>query len=126
MLYIIANFEITVTHFADPLDSVWSNVSVKYRVIAKLFRFYKRSTVRDSALRPQALGMYTANTRGAGGGYADGTRLTAAGRTNACGVEYCLKKKSFGRAGVVSQWSHNAGSIWSKVVSIASRMNFVG
>jgi len=68
---------------------VWSNDSVKFRVIIKRFRFCQKSTVQDSALRPQALGMYTGNRRG---GYADGTHLTAAGRSNACGEEYCLKK----------------------------------
>lgn len=102
---------------------MWSNVSVIFRVIIKRFRLCQRSTVRDSALRPQVLEMYTGNTRG--GGYADGTRLTAAERTNACGVEYCLKRKSVARAGVVSQGSHSTGSIWLMVDSTASSMNFV-
>jgi hypothetical protein len=63
--------------------------------------------------------------RGWGVGYTDGIRLAAAERTNARGVEYCLKK-SVARASLVSQWSHNTGSIWLKVVSTASSMNYVG
>ena len=54
-------------------------------------------------------------------GYVDGISLAAAERTNARGVEYCLKK-SVARAGVVSQWSHNTGSIWLKVVFTTTGM----
>lgn len=102
---------------------MWSNVSVKLRVIIKRARCYQRSTVRDSALRPQTL-WYVREMRGVGG-YADGTRLAAARRTDTHGVEYCLKK-SVARTGVVSQWSHNTGSVWLKVVSTASSMNYFG
>ena len=117
MLHIIANFEIFVYYVAD-LDSVCSNVSVKLRVIMKIFRFYQRSTVRDSALRPQTLVICTGSRR-------NGICLAAAETTNERDVQYCLEK-SVARADVVSQWSHNTGSIWFKVVSTANIMNYVG
>lgn len=70
--------------------------------------------------------MYTGNTRVEGGGDTRMQHVLPLLRGRMLrGVDYC-SKKSVARAGVVSQCSHNTGSIWLKVVSTASSMNYVG